>query len=319
MTGLIEYVARPRLFYLTYGSFHRCLKPCARALSELIPRDGTTALPASVRADAITGAWSMDARDSLAGRIALVTGGSRGVGRAIARRLASRGATVAINYRRDETAAADAVAEIAEAGGIAHAYRAPMDDDAAVTAMVEAVRHELGAPSIIVSNAGSASRGCIVADTPMSEFESLLRVHALGPIRLLQAVMPDLRLAGRGDIVMISSATVASAPPGAAPYTMAKAAMETCVLSLAREERPHGIRANIVAPGLVMTDMGRRLVTALTDGGSIEDLNAKYPFGRVCRPDDIAGAVAFLVCNEASYITGQKIVVDGGGPEVSMV
>ena len=264
------------------------------------------------------GAWLMDARDSLAGRIALVTGGSRGVGRAIAVRLASRGATVAINYRRDATAAADAVAEITEAGGIAHAYHASIDEDAAVIAMVEAVRHELGPPSIIVSNAGSASRGGIVADTPMSEFESLLRVHALGPIRLLQAVIPDLRVAGRSDIVMISSNTVASAPAGAAPYTMAKAAMETCVLSLAREERPHGVRANIVAPGLVMTDMGRRLVSASTAGGSIEDLHANSPFGRVCLPDDVAGVVAFLVCNEASYITGQKIVVDGGGPGASI-
>lgn len=84
---------------------------------------------------------------------------------------------------------------------------------------------------------------------------------------------------------------------------------------LAREERAHGIRANIVAPGLVKTEMGRRLVHASIEGASIDDLEATYPFGRVCVPDDIAAVVAFLVCDEAGYITGQRISVDGGGPE----
>jgi NAD(P)-dependent dehydrogenase (short-subunit alcohol dehydrogenase family) len=143
-----------------------------------------------------------------------------------------------------------------------------------------------------------------------------MRVHAFGPIGLIQALLPDLRAAGRGDIVMISSNTVASAPAGAAPYTMAKAAMETWIRTLAREERRYGIRANIVAPGLVATERGSRLVRSATGGGSMDDVAARFPFGRVCRPEDVAGAVAYLVSDEVGYVTGQTIGVDGGGPDV---
>jgi NAD(P)-dependent dehydrogenase (short-subunit alcohol dehydrogenase family) len=256
----------------------------------------------------------MDDRSSLTDRVALVTGSSRGVGRAVARTLAARGAAVAINYRRDKTSAAEVVAEITENGGTARAYQAAVDDELAVRGMVEAAREDLGPLSIVISNAGTASRGHTVAETSMSEFDSLMQVHAFGPIRLLQAVLPDLRAASRGDVVMISSTLAAAAPACAAPYAMAKAAMETCIMTLAREERSHGIRANVVAPGLVMTQMGRRLVHASAGGASIDDLNANYPFGRVCVPDDVARLVAFLVSDEASYITGEKIRIDGGGP-----
>jgi NAD(P)-dependent dehydrogenase (short-subunit alcohol dehydrogenase family) len=261
----------------------------------------------------------MDGGNSLAGRVALVTGSSRGVGRAIACTLAARGAAVAINYRRDEMAAAEVVAEITENGGVARAYQAAVEDDETVMAMVHAARDDLGPLSIVISNAGTASRGRIVAETSLAEFQSLMQVHAFGPICLLQAALPDLRSAGRGDVVMISSTIAAATPGGAAPYSMAKAAMESCVMTLAREERTHGIRANIVAPGLVETEMGRRLVHALSGGASIDDLKADYPFGRVCVPDDVAAVVAFLVSNEAGYITGQKILVDGGGPEAPIL
>jgi NAD(P)-dependent dehydrogenase (short-subunit alcohol dehydrogenase family) len=98
---------------------------------------------------------------------------------------------------------------------------------------------------------------------------------------------------------------------------MAKAAMETCVLTLAREERRHGIRANIVAPGLVATEMGRRLVRAST-GRELDEMSAGSPFGRVCTPQDVAGVVSWLVSDGAAYVTGQKILVDGGGPDTSL-
>lgn len=255
---------------------------------------------------------------TLAGRVALVTGSSRGVGRGIAVRLAADGAAVAVNYRRERDAADEVVQEICAAGGTAAAFCASIDDPEAVAAMVAAVRRDLGPISILVSNAGTASRGRGIEATPISEFESLMHVHTFGPINLIHNVLPDLRSGGRGDVVMISSNTVGPAPAGAAPYTMAKAAMETFIKTLGREERPHGIRANIVAPGLVATDMGRRLVNAATSGGSIDDMDRAAPFGRVCRPEDVAGAVAFLVSADSGYVTGQTVTVDGGGADVSI-
>lgn len=254
---------------------------------------------------------------SLEGRVAIVTGGSRGVGRGIALRLGAEGAAVAVNYRRDKDAAEEVVEKITADGGVAAAYQASIADGAEIAVMVQAVRRDLGPVDIVVSNAGTSSRGAVIADTPTDEFLSLMSVHALGPIELLQAVLPDLRAAGRGDIVMISSETVASTPAGAAAYTMAKAAMEVAVLTLAREERQHGVRANIVAPGLVATDMGQRLVKATT-GGTLQDLDGSSPFGRVCTSDDVAGAVAWLVSSDASYVTGQKIGVNGGGRDTSL-
>ena len=258
----------------------------------------------------------------LQGRVALVTGASRGVGRGVAVKLASRGAAVAVNYRRQAEAAEEVVAEITAAGGRARAYRAAIGVDEEVAAMVAAVAADLGAVDLLVNNAGSASRGRTVAETPRSEYDSLMNVHALGPIGLIQLVLPGMRAVaarpgGRGDIVMISSNTTTSFPVNSAPYTMAKTAMETAMRTLALEERDHGIHANIVAPGLVATDMGRKLVAA-TQGADIESLDTSSPFGRVCRPEDVAGAVAFLCSPDSGYMTGQRVTVDGGGPRTGV-
>jgi NAD(P)-dependent dehydrogenase (short-subunit alcohol dehydrogenase family) len=252
-------------------------------------------------------------RPPLAGRTALVTGGSRGIGAAIARRLAADGATVAVNYRRDRDAAERTVAAITDAGGVARAYRASIDDPDAVLAMLDEVKDDLGPVDLLVSNAGTASRGSTIADTDDAEYLRLLRVHVLGPLTLVRALLPQLRTASRADVVVISSVILDHLGPGGAPYAMAKAALEVAARTLAVEERANGVRVNIVAPGLVVTDMGERLVAATGGGVTIGELDERYPFGRVARPEDVAGVVAFLASADADYLTAQRIRVDAGG------
>lgn len=246
-------------------------------------------------------------------RTALVTGGSRGIGRGIALALADAGASVAITYRRDAAAAEAVVARIEGAGGRAVAVQgdvARREDNEAAAA---AARDALGPIDILVCNAGTASRGRSVADSDYDEFEHVLRVNALGGVRLAQLLLPDMRAAERGDIVFISSILAVRCDPNGAPYNMAKAAEEALARTLAKEERGNGVRVNVVAPGLVQTDMGDKLVRATAGVEDVAALAAVSPFGRVCTPEDIAAAVRFLVSDAGGYITGQRLGVDGGG------
>lgn len=250
-------------------------------------------------------------------RVALVSGAGRGIGRAIALRLARDGADVAVNYRRDAESAADVVREIEGMGRRAKAYAASVDRFEECEAMVQAVVADFGGIGILVNNAGIASRGQTVADTDPGEFERVMRTHAFAPHYLSKLVLPSMRAqaaeGGRGDFVMISSvATLYHAAHGA-PYSMGKAAAEALALVLSKEERANGIRVNIVAPGLTVTDMGERLARATRGVADIHDLAASSPFGRVSTPEDVAAAVAFFVSADADYVTGQKINLHGGG------
>ena len=256
----------------------------------------------------------------LEGRIALVSGGGRGIGRGICELLASEGAAVAVNYRRDREAAEETVAAIEAAGGVARAYEASVDDPAACATMVEAVVSDLGGLDTLVCNAGIASRGRAVADTDPDEMIRVVTTHAFGPHHLSRVAIPHLRARaakhGRGDIVMISSVATSSMGANGAPYNMGKAAMEALALTLAKEERPHGIHVNIVAPGLVETDMGVRLARAFTGNREMDDLralDASSPFGRVCQPLDVANVVLWLCSPGSGYVTGQRIECNGGG------
>jgi 3-oxoacyl-[acyl-carrier protein] reductase len=250
---------------------------------------------------------------SLSGRVALVTGGGRGIGKAISLALAEDGATIAVNYRRDEEAANETVAEIQKAGGTAKAYAASVEDWDADKAMVEAIVGDFGHIDILVNNAGIASRGQSVADTDPAEMERVVRTHAFGPHYLAKLVLPSMRTQPRCDIIMISSVAARGLGPNGAPYNMGKAAMEALAMTLFKEERRHNVRVNIVAPGLTETEMGTRLAKATQGIQSMRDIDKRSPFGRVCQPEDIADAVRFLVSERAFYITGQRIEVDGGG------
>jgi NAD(P)-dependent dehydrogenase (short-subunit alcohol dehydrogenase family) len=249
---------------------------------------------------------------TLDGRVALVTGGGRGIGRAIALGLAADGAAVAVNFRRDEASALATVEEITAAGGRAAAFAASVDRYEDDEKMVAAVREQLGPVDLLVNNAGVASRGLTVADTDPSEVDRLWRTHAFGAWALSKLVLPDMRAAPRGDIVMISSAAVVFMAPFSAPYNMAKSALEALALTLAKEERGHGVHVNIVAPGLVDTEMGRRLVKGAHGVDDIHTLDARSAFGHVCSPDEVAQVVRFVVSDASSYVTGQRIGVDGG-------
>lgn len=253
----------------------------------------------------------------LDGRVALVTGGGRGIGRGISELLAAEGATIAVNYRRDRDAAEEVVAAIRAAGGTADAYEASVDDADADAAMVEAVVRDHGGIDILVCNAGIASKGRAVADTDVDELQRVMATHALAPHYLSRLVLPSMRTRGRGDIVMISSVATSHMSANGAPYNMGKAAMEALASTLAKEERRYGIHVNTVAPGLVETDMGVRLSRAMTGNRDLEDLrsmDAISPFGRVCQPLDVAQVVLWLCSDGAGYVTGQRIECDGGGP-----
>jgi len=249
---------------------------------------------------------------SLNGRVALVTGGSRGIGRAISLALAKAGADIAINYRRDDKAAEEVAAEVRKLGRRAEIYAASVDDGDQAAALVANVLKDFGSIGILINNAGIASRGQTVADTDPAELERVVRVHALAPHRLSQLVLPAMREQERGDIVMISSVATLSNGPNGAPYNMGKAAIEALALTLAKEERKNGIRTNIVSPSLTVTEMGTRLVKARS-GADIHDLDATSPFGRVSVPEDVAAAVLYFVSNANPYCNGQKLNVDGGG------
>lgn len=246
-------------------------------------------------------------------RVAIVTGGGRGIGKGIALGLAEDGFDVAITYRKGREEADETVAEIEAMGRAALAVQADVSvpDDNVRT--VAEVIDRFGAFHVLVNNGGIASRGRSVADTEAKELLRVMATHALGPHHLFSVAVPHLRTHERSDIVCISSVATLSHGANGAPYSMGKAAAESLAMTLAKEERANGIRVNIVAPGLVETEMGRRLVKGAANIDDIRTLDATMPFGRVCQPEDIANAVRFFVSPAASYITGEKINVWGGG------
>jgi NAD(P)-dependent dehydrogenase (short-subunit alcohol dehydrogenase family) len=248
----------------------------------------------------------------LAGRVALVSGGGRGIGRGISEVLAAEGAQVAVVYHRDEEAADDTVRAIVAAGGTATAHQAAVESFEQCQRLYHEVIAAHGYVDLLVSNAGVASRGHSVVRTEPGEMEHLFAIHVMGAFHLCQLFVPQMRERERGDVVMVSSVATVLHAAGAAPYSVAKAGLESLALTLAKEELRHGIHVNMVAPGLVVSEMGRRLVKS----AGVEDiasLDATSPFGHVCQPEDVGRVVLFLTSHLGGYVTGQRVGVEGGG------
>ena len=261
--------------------------------------------------DAAAGRGRKDMTKSLAGRVALVSGASRGIGRAIAIKLAEEGADVAVNYRREADAAAEVVAAIEALGRRAVAYSASVDDVEACRAMVARIGADFGRIDLLVNNAGIASRGRSVADTDPAEVARVVATHAFGAFNLSHLVLPWMEKAPRGDIIMISSIAARHLAPYGAPYNMAKAAIEALADTLAKEVNDRPIYVNVVGPGLTVTEMGERLAKATAGVSAIGDLDSRMPFGHVCSAEEVANVVAFLCSPANTYVTGQHIYLDG--------
>ena len=249
---------------------------------------------------------------SLSGQTALVTGASRGLGRAIARRLAREGAAICINYVSRSGEADKVVQEIQSAGGRATAVRADIGDPAQVQEMMDRVVRELGPLSILVNNAGVVVRGTLGTFIP-ADLERMRRTNVDGLIHVTRAAIAGMQERRYGRIVNLTSiAAHGTTLPGSTFYAATKAAVSTLTRRFAMELGPHGITVNAVAPGFILTDMVKEGRTQEEYEQLLKSIAERSMVGRVGDPEDIAQAVAFLVVPESGFITAQVITVDGG-------
>ena len=205
------------------------------------------------------------------------------------------------------------MAAVEELGRAAIAIQADVTIKEDNVRTVGEVIDRFGGFHVVVSNGGIASRGNSVADTEAEELQRVVASHSLGPHHLCSVAIPHLRTHDRADIVFISSVATTSYGANGAPYNMGKAALEALAFTLAKEERGKRHQGEHRGPGLVETDMGRRLVKGVAGIDDIKSLEEIMPFGRICQPEDIANAVRYFTSDRASYVTGEKLNVWGGG------
>jgi NAD(P)-dependent dehydrogenase (short-subunit alcohol dehydrogenase family) len=242
----------------------------------------------------------------LDGRVALVTGASRGIGRGIAERLVADGAHVVVHFGANAGAADDVVAGIRERGGSAEALGQPLGAPGDADALVTQLDGD-GRVDILVNNAGVAPQGGLAETTP-EMYDELFAVNARAPFFLTQALAP--RMGEGGRIITISSGVTETAWPNLLAYTMSKAAAEAMTRTLAKELAPRGITVNAVQPGLVDTDMNAPWMRASDE--ALAEAATVSAFGRVGEPRDVADVVAFLAADDARFVTGQVLDATGG-------
>jgi 3-oxoacyl-[acyl-carrier protein] reductase len=240
----------------------------------------------------------------LTDRVAIVTGASRGIGRAIAAKLAQQGAVVVAAARGEN--AAEAAREISNAGGRAESATVDVSDSASIEALVGGVMQRHGRIDILVSNAGIA-RDQLLLRMKRDDWDAVLATNLTAAFALTQAVLKPMIRQRAGRIIAISSVVGQAGNAGQANYAASKAGLMGFVKAVALEIASRNITANVVAPGMIETDMTRAITASAQ-----EDWASKIPLKRLGTPDDVASAVCFLASDEAAYITGQVLAVNGG-------
>jgi 3-oxoacyl-[acyl-carrier protein] reductase len=244
---------------------------------------------------------------NLQGKVALVTGASKGIGASIAREFAARGAAVAVNYSGSKAAAEKLVAEIKAAGGKAIAVQANVADPAAIAPLVDTVAAQLGPIDVLVNNAGIYEFGPLEQITP-EHFHKQFNINVLGLLLVTQAAVARFNPAG-GSVINVGS-VVASGFPNASVYSATKGAVNTITGSLAKELGPKNIRVNALNPGMIETE-------GTHDAGFIgsdfeKHTAAETPLGRIGQPQDIASVAAFLASEDSGWLSGQTVYASGG-------
>ena len=248
----------------------------------------------------------MTDRENLEGQIAVVTGASRGIGKAIAKELAAQGATVVINYNGSEVKADEVKHEIIEKGGCAQCMQCNVADYEGCEAFIKAVIEQFGRIDILVNNAGITKDGLLMR---MSEedFSDVIDVNLKGTFHCIRAVSRQMLRQRSGRIINLSSVSGVLGNAGQANYSASKAGVIGLTKSAARELASRGITVNAIAPGFINTEMTEVLSEKVKEGAT-----AQIPLGKFGETEDIANAAAFLASDEARYITGQTLHVDGG-------
>jgi NAD(P)-dependent dehydrogenase (short-subunit alcohol dehydrogenase family) len=244
----------------------------------------------------------------LDGKIALVTGGSKGIGRAIALSLAEAGADVALGARGPE-ALEKAAREVEERGRRAVAVPTDVTDPGQCRALIERATTDLGTIDILVNNAGAAPFLSTFESARMEGWDKYFRTTFIGAVYCTHAAAPVLLERGTGSVINVASVAAFIASPGLTYYAAAKAALVSFTKTLAREWAPHGVRVNAIAPGFVETEMN---AVARQDPSYEESIRSMIPLGRWGTAEDVAGVARFLASEAASWMTGSVVVIDGG-------